>query len=334
LFNLNTSNLNTQITFFGKITAGILLIFFTAGSGTLIIAYWPDRLPGPKENIAPLYKNEPFHVRLACVPDSPCCAVCMYDIPCDSARLQKNDTTTKAATGTRPGSDSLSNNSPAVPPETHRPKVLPRLIHLNTLLLILVALGGFAGNMIHIATSFTTFVGVGKFEKSWLLWYFVKPFTASALALGFYFVFRGGFLTMSADASNINLYGIMTLSILTGLFTDTATLKLKEVFEVLFKPKDDRQGKLDSDIAKINGVKPTSVKKGSLNTLVLSGVNLDKTKFVVTIEKEAIKDTAVTATSITFGYTIPHEQEDATELTLRVTDEKGKEHFTTKLTVN
>lgn len=55
-------------------------------------------------------------------------------------------------------------------------------------LLILVAFGGFLGNMIYIAASFT-----------------------------------------------INIYGLMTLSLLAGLFTDRTTLKLKEVFDVLLK---------------------------------------------------------------------------------------------------
>jgi len=188
---------DNPISLLGKIVAGILLVLFTVASIYFIIAYWPDKLPDPKGNIAPLYRHQLFHITLAGIPDS-----------------QQN-----TATGA--------------------------LIHINTVLLILVALGGFAGNMIHIATSFVTFIGDKKFERSWILWYCVKPFTAAALALGFYFVFRGGFLNTSAEAPNINLYGVMTIAILTGLFTDTATLKMKEVFEVLFKPKDEREGKRD-----------------------------------------------------------------------------------------
>ena len=187
---------DNQIGVFGKIVAGILLVSFTVASIIFIIAYWPDKLPDPKGNVAPLYRHQLFHITLAGIPES--------------------------------------TNTAAGP-----------LIHINTLLLILVALGGFAGNMIHIATSFVTFIGDKKFERSWILWYCVKPFTAAALALGFYFVLRGGFLNTSAEAPNINLYGVMTIAILTGLFTDTATLKMKEVFEVLFKPKDEREGKRD-----------------------------------------------------------------------------------------
>src|SRR5688500_17518431 len=61
-------------------------------------------------------------------------------------------------------------------------------LHINTIMFLLVALAGFTGNMIHIATSFTNYVGSEKFKSSWLLWYFVKPFTAAALAVIFYMV--------------------------------------------------------------------------------------------------------------------------------------------------
>lgn len=198
----------SEITATGKWWAGIIMILLTAACCFFIIAFWPDKLPSPKDNIKPLYVNKLFHVQLAGIP-SP-------------------DSSVKADLAKIPSAD-----------------LYPGLIHLNTILLLLVATAGFLGNMIYIATSFTTFVGAGKFKKSWLLWYCVKPFTAAALAIGMYFVFRGGFLNMSDDSTNINLYGVMTLSVLTGLFTDRATLKLKEVFDVLLKPAQDRPNKLE-----------------------------------------------------------------------------------------
>jgi hypothetical protein len=206
------------------------------------------------------------------------------------------------------------------------------LIHINTILLILVALGGFAGNMIHIATSFTTFLGDKKFDKSWVLWYCVKPFTASALALGFYFVFRGGFLNTTAEAPNINLYGVMTIAVLTGLFTDTATLKLKEVFEVLFKPKDERTGKRDEEV-KINPVDPAIIKKDIVNKFKLTGVNLDTIKPVITIGGSPITDPVVKATELSFSYLIPPAQAGAATLSLVIKDEKGKVFLSELLTV-
>jgi hypothetical protein len=63
------------------------------------------------------------------------------------------------------------------------------------------------------------------------------------LALLFYFVFRGGFITAGVNpggegaASYINPFGIAALGGLVGMFSKIATDKLNEVFLTLFTPK-------------------------------------------------------------------------------------------------
>jgi hypothetical protein len=204
-------------------------------------------------------------------------------------------------------------------------------IKLNTLVLILVTLAGFLGTMIHTASSFTNFVGSEKFKKSWTLWYVVKPFTGSALALIIYFVFRAGFLNFN-DTSNINLFGLITLAALAGLFTDKATLKLQEVFDVIFNPKDERPNKLKQDEVnvKITGIKPESLLTNADNQLIISGEGFDKRKFVIKIDEDEIKDPVIKGDSISFTYKIP-EGTDKNEFTLSVLDDKGKEVFSRKL---
>ncbi len=110
--------------------------------------------------------------------------------------------------------------------------------------IVLVILSGFLGSYVHVTSSFANFVGDKKFEGSWTWWYLLRPFIGMGLSLIFYFVFRGGLFVSDSVATNLNIYGIMTLAALSGLFSDRATLKLEEIFESLFKPKDDRQGKL------------------------------------------------------------------------------------------
>ena len=340
---------NGQISTAGKVIGGVLLVLFTFFAGYYIVAFWPDRMPDPKERMAPLYRYELFHIRLACIPDSPCCATCIYSGGCnpDTAKAKpaaaapaatqpdRRDTARNPGDTTRRDT-AASTTPPPVPPSPgvqSPPQDLPPLIHINTIILILVALGGFAGNMIHIATSFTTFIGDKKFEKSWVLWYCVKPFTASALALGFYFVFRGGFLSTTSEAPNINLYGVMTIAVLTGLFTDTATLKLKEVFEVLFKPKDERTGKRDEEV-KINPIDPPLIKKTGVNKFTLTGANIDKIKPVITIGGGApITDPVIKPTELSFSYAIPADQANATTLSLVIKDDKGKVYLSELLTV-
>jgi hypothetical protein len=199
-------------------------------------------------------------------------------------------------------------------------------IHINTLLLILVAFGGFLGNMIYIAASFTTYVGSGKFRKSWTLWYCIKPFSAAALAITLYFVFRGGFLNMSDESANINIYGLMTLSLLAGLFTDRTTLKLKEVFDVLLKPKEERPDALENDNPKVLGVKADPLEVGKAVLVTLSGTHLDKGKVDIAIEGQPIStDLDIKPDSISFSYTLPDELKDSTTVTLTVKLEKEKE---------
>jgi len=102
-------------------------------------------------------------------------------------------------------------------------------------LILIVLLTGALGSYIHAATSFVTFVGNRTLVSSWLWWYFMRPFIGGALALLFYFVIRGGFLSTGADVTNISIFGIAGLSGLVGMFSKNAIDKLREVFETLFK---------------------------------------------------------------------------------------------------
>ena len=116
---------------------------------------------------------------------------------------------------------------------------------------ILVLITGAIGSFIHSAGSFTNFVGEQRLESTWIWWYILRPFVGVSVAFVFYLVFRGGLLT-DTHAENLNIYGILTLAALSGLFSDRATLKLKEVFDTMFQPKDERSGKLDDETDETN----------------------------------------------------------------------------------
>jgi len=332
-----------EITFTGKLVSGILLILLTALSIVIIIGYWPDRLPAPKESIKPLYRNKIFHVSLVGIPDS---ARMRYDdenvgTVAEKTGIVPHDTTRNKADSTDTGigridstksKDSINQNQASA--ETSNNKYPPesKLIHINTILLILVAAGGFLGNIIYISTSFTTFIGAGKFKKSWTLWYCIKPFTAAGLALTIYFVFRGGFLNMSDNSTNINIYGVLTISLLAGLFTDRTTLKLKEVFDVLLKPKEERPDSLERDEIKITDIQPKEIEPGKVNTITLKGKNLDKEDITVLIEEQKITDLQKSGEEIKLSYTIPEEHKTKTELKIIVT-QKDKEIYKSTLKI-
>ncbi|HEX9934142.1 MAG TPA: hypothetical protein VGB38_03010 [bacterium] len=111
---------------------------------------------------------------------------------------------------------------------------------------LLSALMGCLGSLIHAMTSFASYVGNRAFVKSWTWWYLMRPFIGMPLALVFYFAVRGGFFTLNTDVSAVSPYGVAALSGLVGMFSKQAVDKLRDVFENLFKTeqKDQRENKL------------------------------------------------------------------------------------------
>lgn len=332
---MENNNADPQITRGGKITAGILLVVFTVFSIILIMAFWPDRLPDPGKKCA-LYKYDWFDMKLApnaCLPDTT-----KVDTTIASTKPATTNGTTASA-----GIDSLTRDSiakaalaqkpdsPAAKAATAQPKAAiaqeePSYIHLNIILLLLVAAGGFLGNMIHIATSFTTFVGAGKFQQSWILWYWVRPFTASALALALYFAFGA-----SSDPGNVDIDRVLTVSILAGLFTDVATQKLKEVFDVIFNPKDSRPNKLTDPKIKVTAITPDELAKEGENKIIIKGNNLKSQKLAIKIDDQLITNPLITDEQISFAYTVPDEAKEKSELALVITDEEGNTVFPKKM---
>lgn len=320
-----------EITKSGKFWAGFVLVFVTVLAITAIIAIWPDRTPPVNaSDDASWYRFKLFHVSL--IKDSPCTAPATDVKRTDSLKkllaLAKDSIANgKDSSATARLSSQVSSLEKQISAAAETKPVCCKeenqcRIHLNTILLLLVALMGLLGNMIHISSSFTTYVGNNDFKKSWILWYWVKPFTAAGLALIVYFIIRAGFLSYGTGASNISLYGILALSALAGLFTDSATLKLKEVFEVIFKPKDERADKLSD--ASISTVFPTSISPGAATTLTLVGKNLDKAGLIISMDASPVTPASISSTQITFTYTPTAAAVAAGKAVLLVVDKDNK----------
>ena len=129
---------------------------------------------------------------------------------------------------------------------------------------------------------------------------------------------------MSGDATNINLYGLMTISLLTGLFTDRATQKLKEFFDVLFNPKEERPDPISGNV-KVTSIEPQEIEHGKQVNFVIKGENFNKDKIRVSLNDDLIPSASISSGTIEFTYTIPGTFKDATELVLKIKDEKDKE---------
>ncbi|ETZ21796.1 hypothetical protein [Pedobacter sp. V48] len=351
---------NNPLTNAERIIAGIILVFFTSLALLIVIAYWPDKLQNNRN-----YQFKAFHVKLigdSCIKDVKLTEDCLNaaiknkaiveklkledinakkaeeaaKLALDKQKGQPEDSLTKfkedlanAIKKSKDASDKLAAQKELTDCVISKCTDETGSIQLNSLILILVAAAGFLGNMIYIAKSFTAFIGVRKFNRSWILWYFVKPFTAAALAVIFYLAIND-FSDGSAKAINLNL--IIAMAALTGLFTDIAMSKLKDIFEVIIKPNKDPILAHDPAM-KIHqkNIKPEKIDVLHPNEITIPGVNLDPKNLIVKMNGQAVTDLVITSSLIKFTYTVASEDKEKTEFNLVVTDKSGKELTNLKL---
>lgn len=108
-------------------------------------------------------------------------------------------------------------------------------------LLILVIVAGALGSYVHLATSFTDYVGNRQLKESWFWWYVLRPFIGVALAVIVYFTVRAGLISGGAGAEDMSPYGVAAVGALAGMFARQAGDKLREVFKSLFALRQPAQ---------------------------------------------------------------------------------------------
>lgn len=312
-----------------KFFAGILLSAVTLFAVIAIVAHWPDQLPSTDTNAKTKYQYKWFAINYL-GSNGTSTGTSAISTPANVFPQAKKDsvkTTGTQSDSVPPTPVTADSNKPTNNADTAQKQGQSSMkdykgctIDLNTLLLLLVALAGFLGNMIHISASFTNFVGAGKFKRSWLLWYSVKPFTAAALAVGVYIIFRAGFLNSADATKNVNLYGVVAIALLSGLFTDMATQKLKEVFGVIFQSSTVRPNPLELPPVKITSVHPVILEMNVETELVISGIGFENRTIKIKIDGQDIKDPDIQPNAITFKYTATAEKP-----MMVLSDEKGAE---------
>ena len=144
--------------------------------------------------------------------------------------------------------------------------------------LLLLAIMGALGGLIHGISSFTTYVGNREFLASWVWWYIFKPFLAALVALVVFLVFRAGFGVGSFSLGAADCLKASAFAALIGLFAEQATIKLKDIFETLFTPRNDPRrdeaGKVKPKGPTLSSLTPNSVTEGeSVQSLTLRGAD-------------------------------------------------------------
>jgi hypothetical protein len=125
--------------------------------------------------------------------------------------------------------------------------ILAHKINRELDLLCLVLLAGALGAFLHMAQSFTDYIGNRTLKGQWASWYYFRPFIGAGLAFVLYALVRGGFMAVAtgtnAKASELNPFGLVGVAALAGMFSKAATMKLGEVFDTLFKTKAAEESK-------------------------------------------------------------------------------------------
>lgn len=170
-------------------------------------------------------------------------------------------------------------------------------------LLWAVGVLGALGGSLHAVGSFVNFIGNRTFVRSWIWFYLARAPVGFGLAVLVYFALRGGLLNATVVAADngshtLNPYGVGALAALTGLFSETATLKLKEVFTAMFRPEEVRKNPLSDAAPKVEGFTPPSIPAGSGDTKVtVKGSGFEATD-VVAVNGEAVSTKFVSASEL------------------------------------
>jgi hypothetical protein len=196
----------------------------------------------------------------------------------------------------------------------------------ETRLLILVAVAGALGALLHVMRSLFWYVGNRNLRWSWILMYVLTPFTGGLISFVFYFILRGGFFPV-AKAEEGNPISFTALALLIGLFSAQASEKLKEVFEIVFKPP--QKGANDTP-PKPPATPPTGASAPAPTISVIMPNSGDKTTPVTIDGSNFLKGATVRfgtqpATSVTFESSsklraIPPDQPPQTSVDIVVTN--------------
>jgi hypothetical protein len=123
-----------------------------------------------------------------------------------------------------------------------------RPITQDAQILLLMLFTGAFGSCVYALKSLGDYRGDGKLYQTWFTYYAIQPVEGAGIAYLFYLIARGGFLSVGVEEKTVNIFGMCAIAGLAGAFSDTAFLKLRELFQILFKPQDDRGGKLSPNI--------------------------------------------------------------------------------------
>lgn len=161
----------------------------------------------------------------------------------------------------------------------------------------IVLLCGMLGGLVHSLRSFAWYVGNRKLVLSWVAFYVTLPFVGGAIALIFYLVIKGGFFPQ-AELSDTNPFGFAAFSVLIGMFTEEASVKLKSLAANMLSSAE--KGKDQAAAAPtIKAIQPATGKANAKTPVTITGTGFDAAARVSFGGKLATKIVVANNTTIT-----------------------------------
>lgn len=117
-------------------------------------------------------------------------------------------------------------------------------------LVLLVALSGALGGLVHSLRSFYWYLGNRELVWSWAGMYLLMPFVGITLGVVFYLIIRGGFFSPQASVQQTSPFGFAAMAALVGLFSEQAVLKLKKVAETVLTEASEGKNAKPQDTQK------------------------------------------------------------------------------------
>jgi hypothetical protein len=198
--------------------------------------------------------------------------------PCVSTTPTPTSSSTPLPSGTPSQPAATPSATPSVAPPSPGVRDVPIRVpgtpcwsvSSDSALPLLVIIVGALGALVHAATSFAKHHSKGTFKASYHWWYVLRVMVGAGLSTIFYFVIRGGLLSITADNTTPNVYGITAVAALAGLFSYPAMKRLEKVFERLgASGGDDLSGTAKPVITDIT---PDSVEAGATDrTITITG---------------------------------------------------------------
>jgi hypothetical protein len=114
-------------------------------------------------------------------------------------------------------------------------------IHREFQLILLSLFFGLIGSTMHGLASLVTYVASKRYRNEWFLWYLGRPIIGGVIALMFYVIIRGGILSINAQPTDLNYFGIAAISVIAGLVATEGTKKIRDIFVTLFGATEKRE---------------------------------------------------------------------------------------------